>query len=169
MILEDYTELSSYLDALIAQVMDATGEEDTDMNGHFSWAMIGEALESMGEPSDQATAPAAPAAPPALQVSSVDALLCIADSAASILQQGKISDPTVAEMVADMMRDTAEKIGQDPALPIAAKEQQLMVLWLQRYADKLAQLSAPQGAAKSAQGLWNNIQYKVRQFHDMLA
>ncbi len=171
MLLEDYTELSNYIDALIKQELDAPVEEETDMNGYFSWAMIGEALDSIGETSqdpDSAAPENDAQLPVAASVSSVDALLCIANSAASILQQGKVNDPTVAEMVADMMRDTADKIEKDPVMKITGREQILMVLWLQRYADKLMQLPHSVSAMNSPQGLWNNIQYKVRQFHDML-
>ncbi len=172
MVLEDYTELSSYIDALITQELDAPVEEEMDMNGFFTWAMIGETLDSIGETSQQHDAAARAnenQLPASATVSSVDALLCIANSAASILQQGKITDPTVAEMVADMMRDTANKIEQDPSLTISGREQILMVLWLQRYADKLLHLPTAASGMYSPQGLWNNIQYKVRQFHEMLA
>lgn len=171
MLLEDYTELNSYVDALIAQ-LDAPVEEETDMEGYFTWSMIEETLDSMGTPAKQPKN-SGPIDDTQFSVSpdvnSLEALLCIADSAASVLRLGKTNDPTVAEMVADMMWDTSKKIELDVSLPISTKEQNLMVLWLQRYAEKLRTAPAAYDGMKAAQGLWNNIQYKVRQFYEILA
>ncbi len=173
MLLEDYTELNKYISALVSQELATPTEEEPDMEGYFTWGMIEEALNSMEEPSQEVQSVRPDTSdsllPASAQVSSVDALLCIANSAESILRRGKTTDAAVAEMVADMMRDTAQKIEQDTSLPITTRDQNLMVLWLQRYAEKLNNLPSLFDGMKSPQGLWNNIQYKVRQFHAMMA